>query len=325
MLTTVVGSYPALTQEPSSLNDKISAFMGSYDPYQSALELAVQDQVKAGVDLISDGQVRGDMLEIFARSIPGMVVEDRTPKILGKIRPTTHPIGASDLMLAMKTAQKISPDFKNRQQLLSGNKFNEKFKGIKGIVTGPTTLVLSSRIEGFYKKDKKEKAIIDLAEALKKEVGYLKDAGASVIQIDEPFLSTGMADMATAKKAVGIIAKDLDVPLSMHVCGDVADVLGDLLKFEVDIVDCEFAGIPANLDALKKQNLENKKIGLGCIDTKTERVEETEEVLNLIKMGIEIVGEDNMILDPDCGMRKLSRDAAFSKLKKMKEAVKWLS
>jgi 5-methyltetrahydropteroyltriglutamate--homocysteine methyltransferase len=325
MLTTVVGSYPALPQEPSCLKDKISAFMGSYDPYQSALELAVQDQVKAGVDLISDGQVRGDMLEIFAISIPGMAMEDKTPKILGKIMPAPHSIGASDLILALKTAQKISPDFNNNRQILSENKFNDKFKGIKGIVTGPTTLALSSRIEGFYKKDKKEKAIIDLAGALKKEVRHLQDAGASVIQIDEPFLSTGTANMATAKKAVAIMAKDLEVPLSMHVCGNVADVLGDLLRFEVDIVDCEFAGIPANLDALEKQDLGNKKIGLGCIDTKTERVEGTEEVLNIIKRGIEIVGVDNMILDPDCGMRKLSRDAAFSKLKKMTEAVKWLS
>jgi 5-methyltetrahydropteroyltriglutamate--homocysteine methyltransferase len=326
MLTTVVGSYPAFPEEPISFGSKLSNFFGVYDPYIPALELAVKDQVNAGVDIISDGQVRGDMIEVFARSIPGMVVEDGTPKILGKIRPANHSLGASDLKLALRMAMNISKNFSEgmNSELFTEEGFNTNFKGVKGIITGPTTLVLSSRVEKFYNRDKKEKIITDMAMALKKEVYHLKEAGANIIQIDEPFLSTGVADIATARKAIEIITDKLEVPVSMHVCGDVGDVFKDILKFPVEIIDCEFAGIPSNIQMLEQEYNGSKKIGFGCIDTKKQGVEKLDQVVNLIKKGIDIVGENNMIVDPDCVMRMLSRDSALLKLKKMTEAVGWL-
>ncbi|MDP3066112.1 MAG: methionine synthase, partial [Methanobacteriaceae archaeon] len=68
-----------------------------------------------------------------------------------------------------------------------------------------------------------------------------------------------------------------------------------------------------------------KKIGFGCIDTKTERVESTPKIVNFIKRGMDIIGEKNMIVDPDCGMRMLKPSEALKKLKNMTEAVEWLS
>ena len=136
---------------------------------------------------------------------------------------------------------------------LIGNDFNKNFKGVKGIITGPTTLVLSSRVEGFYNRDKKEKIIMDMAIALKKEAYELQEAGAAIIQIDEPYLSTGIADLKTAKTAIKIITDNLNIPVSMHVCGDIGDILKDILKFSVQIIDCEFAGIPNNIQALEQR------------------------------------------------------------------------
>ena len=327
MLTTVVGSYPVLLKDSTSLSSKIARILGSYDRFIPALELAVRDQINAGIDVISDGQVRGDMIEVFARNIPGMVVEDNTPKILSKITPANQSIGAYDLEIALKIANKISKDFKksseDRSKLLEDD-FNTNFKGIKGIITGPTTLVLSSRIEGFYNRDKKEKIIKDMAMALKKEVEYLQEAGAAMIQIDEPFLSTGVADLSSAKNAIKILTNNLEIPVSMHVCGNIGQVFKDILNFPVQIIDCEFAGIPANIQTLEQEYNGSKKIGFGCIDTKVEGVEKVDNVVNLLKNGLEIIGEENMIVDPDCGMRMLSRDAALLKLKKMTEAVGWL-
>ena len=183
MLTTVVGSYPAQPKKPQSIGSKITNVFGSYDQYIPALELAVEDQINAGIDIISDGQVRGDMIEIFAENIIGMGVEKGVPKILGKIRPANYSTGASDLKLALKKAQSISADFKYpnkiESKLFKKNAFNTNFKGIKGIITGPTTLVLSCRIEGFYNKDKKEEIITDMAIALKTEANELQNAGAA--------------------------------------------------------------------------------------------------------------------------------------------------
>jgi 5-methyltetrahydropteroyltriglutamate--homocysteine methyltransferase len=325
MLTTVVGSYPVINREPNSLKEKIQATFGNYDPCRPALIRAVMDQVKAGIDLISDGQVRGSMLEIFARSIPGMGVEDKKPIIQNKIAPAPYSIGADDMKLALSAAKKISPAFKTNLDIFDGNLFQNNFKGVKGIITGPTTLTLSSLMEGFYSKDKKEEAIMDLAWALKKEAEYLQNAGASIIQVDEPYLSTGIADLKTAKKAVEIIARNLSVPLAMHVCGDVVEIWDELLKFKVDILDFEFAGQPKNLQILENTSLRGKKIGLGCVDNKTNQIETKEQVAEIIKKGSDAIGKENIIADPDCGMRLRTREAAFSKLKVMVETVKWLS
>ncbi|MDP3623258.1 MAG: methionine synthase [Methanobacteriaceae archaeon] len=319
MLTTVVGSYPAPPQPPKSLGEKLSNFIGSYDLYKPAIALAVSDQITAGVDLVSDGQVRGDMIEIFARAIPGMVIEDNNCKIKNKISPPLKSIGAEDLKLAIKIMGKT----------LSEMNFSDKElakKGVKGIITGPTTMVYSSRLDGFYSNDQKDKAILDMAQALKKEAKYLEDAGASLIQLDEPFISTGMVNVDTARKAVEIIAKDIKIPVAMHVCGNVEQVLDKILKFKVDIVDFEFAGIENNVQLLESiSSFHGKKIGFGSVDTKKESIETVDEIKELIKKGMDIIGSENMLIDPDCGMRMLPHESAFSKLKNMVEATKLLS
>lgn len=325
MLTTVVGSYPVVTRNPESMTEKIKSSLGSFDPFKAALELAVRDQVQAGVDIISDGQVRGSMLEIFAQEIPGMGLDGNKPVIHGKITPAPYSIGADDLKTAIKAAGNISPEFNKKEDILTDHKFTNGFKGVKGIITGPTTLALSSLLEGFYSKEHREEIVKDLAWALKKEAEYLENAGAALIQVDEPFLSTGMADIKTARKALEIIRKNLSIPLAMHVCGDLSGVWDELLKFEVDILDCEFAGQPKNQQILENTNLKGKKLGLGCVDSKTDKIENQEQVAQIIKKGLEYFGEENIIADPDCGMRLRSREAAFSKLKVMVETVKWLS
>lgn len=319
MLTTVVGSYPPLPRGPLSISEKLSGFLGTYDEYKPAIEIAVQDQIKAGVDIISDGQVRDKMVEIFAKAIPGMIVEDNTSKIIGRILPIQRSISSDDLKFAIKIAKTISKDFGVNQ----GKELKDGVKGVKGIITGPCTLVFSSRMKGFYKN--KEDAIIDLAYVLKREAEYLEAAGAVYIQIDEPFISTGIVDIKIAKKALKIITKDLSISTALHVCGDLTEVLDELLRFDVDIIDCEFTSIPKNMQILENIKLNGKKIGLGCLNNKTDEVETKDKVESLIKKAINLVGRDNLIIDPDCGMRLRSRDAAFSKLKTMVDVVKSLN
>lgn len=316
MITTVVGSYPPLPRGPVSMSEKILSYFGLYDKYKSAIELAVRDQIDAGIDIISDGQVREGMVEIFANAIPGMAVEDNTPKIVGKILHPYGSIAAEDLKYAINVSKSVSEEYGLQQ----GKKLENGVKGVKGIITGPSTLVFSSRMDGFYSK--KEDAIIDLAYALKREAEYLEEAGAVYIQIDEPFISTGMVDIKVAKKAVEIVTESLSIPKALHVCGDVTEIFDKLLKFDVDIIDCEFAGIPKNRKALENINLNGKKIGFGCLDNKTDTIESKEEVEKLVKKAIDLVGRDNLIIDPDCGMRLRSREAAFSKLKVMADTVK---
>lgn len=308
MKSTVVGSFPASESAPSNFKDKLLNSFGSFDPFKQAIKDSVIAQLDAGVDIISDGQVRGDMVSIFTKYIPGMKIEEGNTFIVSKIRKPTQEISINDL----KYAKKVMSDYYN------GN--IPEGCGVKGIITGPNTIIHSSRIQGFYKN--KEDAIIDLAHSLKHEVDAIaKKVEPVYIQIDEPFLSTGMVEMKTAREAVGIIKDGLEVPLGMHVCGILSDAFKDISKFNVDILDFEFAGNNVNLGVLEKNAslLGNKKVGFGCVDSSVNEVDDINDVDELVKKAIEIVGKDNLLLDPDCGLRRAPKDVAFEKLRLMNE------
>ena len=303
MISTVVGSFPAEIKSPTTAKDKILNVFGAYDPFKESIKQTVISQLDAGVDIISDGQVRGDMVSTFTNFIPGMQLEDNNTVITSKIRQPTKEISIDDL----KYAKKVMNDYFN------GN--IPEGKGIKGIITGPSTIVHSSRIESFYKD-----AILDLARSLKHEVEAIeKKINPVYIQVDEPFLSTGLVDLKVASKAIDIIGENLSVPLAMHVCGNLDNVFKDLIKFNIDILDCEFAGNDINIKILEENSslIRNKKIGFGCLDTSINEVDSKEKIKGLIAKGVEILGKDNMILDPDCGLRRATKDVAFNKLKLM--------
>ncbi|MBE6500194.1 MAG: methionine synthase [Methanobrevibacter thaueri] len=308
MKSTVVGSFPVEVKPASSTKDKLLKVFGAYDSFKQSIKDSVIAQLDAGVDIVSDGQVRGDMVSIFTQYIPGMKIEDGNTVIVSKIRRPTQEISVKDL----KYAKKVVKEYYN------GN--IPEGKGVKGIITGPNTIVHSSRIASFYKN--KEDAIIDLAHSLKFEVDAIAEKVNPVyIQIDEPFLSTGMVDMKTAREAIDIIHDGLDVPLAMHVCGILRDVFKDISKFNVDILDFEFAGNNVNLDVLEKNYslVSDKKIGFGCVDSSVNTVDNKSDVDDLVSRAVEIVGRDKLILDPDCGLRRAPKDVAFDKLKLMND------
>ncbi len=308
MRSTVVGSFPVETKEASNTKDKLLKVLGSYDPFKGAIRQAVYSQLDTGVDIISDGQVRGDMVSSFSKYIPGFKIEEGNSFIISKIKKPIGEISVKDLLYAKSLIKEYY------------NGDIPEGKGIKGIITGPSTIVHSSRITAFYKN--KDDAIIDLAHSLKEEVKAIeKKVDPVYIQVDEPFLSTGMVNMKVAREAIGILRDDLSIPLAMHVCGTLDGAYKDIANFDVDILDFEFAGNNVNLDILKKNIdlFKGKKIGFGCLDSSKNIVDSREDTEKLISEGVEIIGEDNIILDPDCGLRRAPMDVAFDKLKLMND------
>ncbi|MBR0472629.1 MAG: methionine synthase [Methanosphaera sp.] len=317
IITTVVGSYPTHSFKANGFNEKLSETLGLFDPYKQSIINSVKAFVKADIDIICDGQVREDMVKIFASKINGFRIEDNTAYVKGKITPAPHPISVKDFKLAFKTAKSLNPMFKLNAPL--EDIFNHEAKGVKGILTGPTTLIHSSLIENFYSS--KENAIYDIARALLVEAKELEKNGACAIQIDEPFISTGAEDINVSKTAVEIISEELDIPVILHVCGDLKDVLGDLLDFNVDILDFEFSGMPQNIDYLKREwsSSRDKYIGIGCVNTKLDSIDDKEDVRSTVSSVKNIIKQDNIIIDPDCGMRTLSNELSEGKLNLLKE------
>ena len=174
MKSTVVGSFPVEVKGPSSAKDKLLNTFGAYDPFKQSIKDSVTAQLDAGVDIISDGQVRGDMVSIFTEYIPGMKIEDGNTVIVSKIKRPTQEISIKDLQYAKKVMKEYY-----------GGEIPEG-KGIKGIITGPNTIVHSCRIQYFYRN--KEDAIIDLARSLKFEVDAIaKKSNRSTFRLTSRF------------------------------------------------------------------------------------------------------------------------------------------
>lgn len=285
LATTVVGSYPVV---------KGGGIRSIFDPLYPSLEIAVSDQVAAGIDIISDGQVRGDMIGAFSGKIPGI----KGQEVIGKIQPAATPITVSDTKYARSKAPRV-----------------------KGIITGPSTLAHGLHIATPMYRSKEELAT-DLAAALIPEARALEAAGITLLQIDEPILSTGIADLAVAKDAVEAITRSVHVPVCMHVCGNLGNVIDEILKFNIQVFDFEFSKNPANLDLMSRRDLGGRMIGYGCVDSTTDEVEPVADIKRRIEQGVAIFGPKTMLIDPDCGLRMRTRNAAFAKLKNMCDAAK---
>jgi 5-methyltetrahydropteroyltriglutamate--homocysteine methyltransferase len=283
MFTTVIGSYPL-----------------KYDQLgKDAILQAVQDQLDAGVDLVSDGQTRFDMIQYFARTIEGYSFDAKS-FINGKIGKGIPDIFVSDL----EVAKTLTPH-------------------VKGTITGPVTLVFSSRIKSVYQGFRDENVYMDTAKALLEIAQALEKNGAEWINIDEPYLSVG-APMDIAKKAIESIALNLKVPVALHVCGKIVPIIDKLLDLQgVTLLSHGFMG-EANMDVLNSPKLisSDKILGFGCVDTKKSRIEDVEEIARLIRIGLKTIPADRMVIHPDCGLRSLDRQTAFAKLKNMVLASK---
>lgn len=282
--TTVVGSYPVV---------KAGGLRALLDPLHGAVETAVADQVRAGIDIISDGQVRGDMITAFVSRLPGI----RGHSVIGRIGPSDKPLTVADTKYALSKHPKV-----------------------KGIITGPSTLAYSLKVETPAYRGRDE-VVLDLAQALAAEAQALEAAGVTMVQIDEPIFSTGAADLAVGRQAVDLITSVLRVPSCLHVCGNLETAIDDVLKVQVSVLDFEFSENIENLDLLSEKDLKGRPVGYGCVASADPGVESIETIEKRLSRGIDVFGAENMLVDPDCGLRMLERDVAYGKLSTMVKAA----
>jgi 5-methyltetrahydropteroyltriglutamate--homocysteine methyltransferase len=204
-------------------------------------------------------------------------------------------------------------------------KYGEKAPLLKGIVTGPVTMVMSGMLKTKeYKGYRDPELYNDMGKFVNTEAQLQLEAGADVIQIDEPYYSVG-APMELAKEAVRIARNNVEKPVHLHACGDITKVFDTLLDFPVDVLSHAFAGYPVNFEVISKDKLvkAKKKLGIGCVRTDTPELEAVPNVVELLKKAIELVGKENIIAHPDCGLRGLKdENVAAEKLVRMCKAIK---
>lgn len=287
--TTVIGSYPYARMEP-----------------EEAIRRAVQDQLNAGIDIITDGQVRSDMVGIFVEKTPGYEVKQKKFRIIGKVGIPSEGI--------------TTEDFKLLKSIAGDNK-------VKVCLTGPTTLATCSLLEegAPYSSVMDEQLIMDLADMLVAEAQRLTEIGCEIIQIDEPMFSTGVAlDISIA--AIKKIIPNIKFPC-MHTCGDTRSILKRLIEeIPVKVIAAE-GGFALDVPELTGEFLaaNDKKFCMGSINVQKNVVETVDEIKERIEKGIDKVGIENLWVSPDCGMRARKHEAAKGKMENLVKAAKEVS
>lgn len=265
MKTTVVGSYPT---------DNL--------PPDAALERAVKDQVEAGIDLLSDGQVRADMISLFCAHIPGCRQRpDGRWAVTERLQPPEAPITLHDWQRATALA--------------AG-------RPVKGILTGPTTLACAVVIEpgAPYSGPGDPRLVADFAALLSNEAAALKAAGAKVIQVDEPFYSIGAAIDLTA---LGRITRHAHEPW-LHVCGDTRPIWRELQNAPVSVLQAETA------------QPTSKTLCLGILRSDTDQLDSHEAIRE------RIANHSPTWISPACGLRLRSHAAARAKLHQLSHGAR---
>jgi len=310
--TSVIGSYP----RPKWLKEAIRLHKAGklsdeelQEAFNDAVVIVLHDHFKAGVDVPTDGEVRRDeMVEFFAERIKGFrfygpvrvwgTAYYRKPSVVSKIE-----YGKPMLVDEFNFAKSVS--------------YTEN---LKVTITGPYTIAEWSYNE--YYKNKRD-LVFDLAKIINQEIRNLTEAGAKIIQIDEPALHTRKEDVKWGIDAVNEAIKGINAKLIMHICyGDYTIVAPYLNEIKVDQINFALKIYDYKpLELLKKYGYD-KEIGAGVIDVHSKRVETPEEVAKDINKVLSYFPVEKVWINPDCGLKLLSRKIAYQKLLSMVEGTK---
>lgn len=286
--TTVIGSYPIQTNNIELIKNYFNQQNTNWNHY---IKNAVNDMLKADIDIISDGQTRDPFIQIFTRKIKGCRIRNRT-EIIDKIE-YTQPITIAD----QKYVKKLLP--KNKQLI--------------GLLTGPYTLTKSC-VDLYYHDE--QKLAFDFAKILQQEAKQLQKH-VNIISIDEPFFSNKIPEYS--KELISTIIKNIKIPTRLHVCGDVSHIIPEIIEIPVDILSHEFKAQPKLFDVFKDYSFK-QKICLGSVRSDKTQVETIEEITEHIKKAIKIFNGKITQIAPDCGLRMQPRNIAYKKLKNLKLA-----
>jgi 5-methyltetrahydropteroyltriglutamate--homocysteine methyltransferase len=326
LLTTVVGSYPqpAWLIDRDRLGDRLPPRVRARElwripePYlqeaqDDATRLAVADMERAGVDVLTDGEMRRESYSNrFATALDGIdldepgVALDRTgnpnpvPRVVGEIR-RTRPVEVRDVQFLRSLT--------NRR--------------IKITVPGPFTMTQQAQDE-FY-GDERALALA-YAAAVNEELHDLKAAGADVVQIDEPYLQARPeAARAYAIEAIDRALEGIDGDTVLHTCFGYAHVVHDkpdgypFLR-ELDACRATHLSLEAaqpGLEAAIVNDVPSKSILFGVLDLGAEEVETPQVVAARVERVLAVLAGDRLVVAPDCGMKYLPRERALRKLEAM--------
>jgi 5-methyltetrahydropteroyltriglutamate--homocysteine methyltransferase len=316
--TTVVGSYSVpewLERLKTEYYQRRISAAHLDEIHEVAIKAAVKDQERAGIDIVSDGELRRDNdIDYFLARIPGVHITQRAKSDYYDYYDAvvTAPLPEDD-----KSALGLSSDFEFTRALTD--------RPVKFSFTGPFSL--SRRLPASAYSDDAE-LVRALARPLNSEARALADAGARFLQIDEPFLAGYPDQAALAVEAVNIVTDGVPATWGLHVCygnryarpsweGHYDFLFPAVLEARVDQLVLEFARKGLEDLRLIKEYAWPSALGLGVIDVKSSAVESPDLVAARIRRALEYVDPGRLVVNPDCGLRHLAPEVARRKLRAM--------
>ena len=331
--TTLVGSYP----QPEWLIDR-EKLAGRFPPrvrmrelwripeaflaqaQDDATVLAIRAQEEAGLDIVTDGEIRRESYSNrFATALSGVDLDnpgtalDRSghpnpvPRVVGKVR-RLRPVQLEDLAFLKRHTRRT----------------------VKITVPGPFTMSQQAQND-FYSTE--AELALDYAAAVNEEIRDLFAAGADIVQLDEPYMQARPEKARQfGLQALNRALEGVTGRTAVHICFGYAAIIhqrpsGYSFLPELAACSCRQISIEtaqSHLDCAVLSQLRGKQIMVGAIDLSDMTVESPETVAERVRRALRYVSPEDAIIAPDCGMKYLPREVAFGKMRAMAEAAKIL-
>jgi 5-methyltetrahydropteroyltriglutamate--homocysteine methyltransferase len=331
LTTTVVGSYPQPEWliDRERLGDRLPPRVRADELWRvpppfldeaqdDATRIAVRDMELAGVDVVTDGEMRRESYSNqFATALDGIDLDspgialDRTghenpvPRVVGPIR-RTGPVETRHARFLRAITE----------------------RRIKITVPGPFTMTQQAQNDHYA--DERELALA-YAAAVNEELRDLKAAGADIVQLDEPYLQARPEPARTcAVEAIDRALEGIEGDTVLHTCFGYAHVVHDKpsgYPFLAELNDCAATQISIEaaqpgLDPEVLRSLPDKVVVLGVLDLGSHEAESPDDVARRIERALAVLPPERLVVAPDCGMKYLSRGLAFAKLRAMVEGAR---
>jgi 5-methyltetrahydropteroyltriglutamate--homocysteine methyltransferase len=317
MLTTAVGNYPKIPNRPRparlrlAINRRDRGEITNEELARIEDEVTIeviQEQIEAGLDIVTDGQIRWDDDQTYVmRRLKGVEIGGllryldtntyfRQPEIIGPLV-WQEPVLARDYRFAAEH----SP------------------KPVKAIVPGPYTIAALS-LDKHY--GSREKLTLAVAQQLRNEVEALAEAGAPIIQVNDPVIVFNKDDINLFVKALTVLLDGVSTETAVYTWfGSASGILPRLLDSPVDTIGLDFVWGRDNWEAIRTAGFD-KKLGFGIVDARNTRMETPQQVADAINRIAELVPPERLYVNPSCGLEYLPREVAFEKLKTMVEGAR---
>ena len=317
MITTVVGNYPKIAEGAYS-----TRLIGTITRWQrkeltdaqleetcrEITKAVIREQEQAGLDLLTDGQIRWeDLVTPLARGLAGFEVNGlsrwfnnnayyRRP-ILHKVPVWKGPVLAEQYRFAKRAAS----------------------KPVKAVLPGPYTFAAVSE-DLVYKK--RRPFVLKMAEILNQEAKALAEAGAPLIQFDEPAVGFGKTDMKLAVEALNIAAHNLGTKTAVATYfGSLDGALGALMRSRVDVIGVDVVSEPKTLQRLKKTKV-TKELAIGCMDARNTKLESVADLHAIFRVAGRLAPRRGLYVNPNAGLEFLPHTQALAKIKRLVEAAR---